>query len=156
MRAVLIAALVGAAASPAAVGLADSAGSPVSSGAATPSPQGLDVLPFPGTPDAAPATNIDLPAAAPGEIASVSAVGSRSGVHQGRLRAQPAGHGSAFYPAQHFAPGERVTVTATLRSPAAAVASGAAGSRRLSWSFEIARPASVNGTLTGAAVGGAG
>ena len=56
-------------------------------------------------------------------------------------------------PARPFAPGERVTVTATLRSPATGSASGVAGSRSLRWSFAIARPASVQPTGKAAALG---
>jgi hypothetical protein len=103
--------------------------------------QGLDVLPFPGTPDAAPGTNIDFPALSPGDFAAVKVVGSRSGVHGGRLSAQPAGHGTAFTPARPFASGERVSVTALVRSAAAARASGATGSRQLRFSFGIGRGA---------------
>jgi hypothetical protein len=80
-----------------------------------------------------------FPAASPGQIASVRVVGSRTGVHSGRLSAQPAGHGSAFYPKTSFSPGERVTVTALLRSASAAAASGSPTSRRVSFSFGIAR-----------------
>src|SRR2546421_11549494 len=94
-RAAVIAALVTAGgAGPTAIALASSGQRPASSSHARSYYQGLDVLPFPGTPDAALATNIDFPAASPGEIASVKVVGSRSGVHRGRLRAQPAGRGS--------------------------------------------------------------
>ena len=143
----MIAAVVAAAGGgPTAIALASSQQRPASSSRTTSSSQGLDVLPFPGTPDAAPATNIYLPAASPAQIVSVTAVGSRSGLHPGHLDAQPAGHGSAFYPARPFAPGERVTVTATLRSPAAGAASGVAGSRSLRWSFAIARPATLKPT----------
>ena len=153
-RAAVIAGLVGAAAAPpTAVALAASPAGPASSRGFTPSAQSLDVLPFPGTPDAAAATNIDFPAASPRQIASVKAVGSRSGLHPGHLDAQPAGHGSAFYPARPFAPGERVTVAATLRSPATGAASGVAGSRSLRWSFAIARPASVQPIGKAAALG---
>jgi hypothetical protein len=105
--------------------------------------QGLDVLPFPGTPDAAAGTNVDFPAVSPREIISVTVVGSRSGVHAGRLSAQPGGRGTAFSPSRPFAAGERVTVTASLRSLAAGTASGAPGSRRLRFSFSVAWPASV-------------
>ena len=137
----MIAGLVGAAgAIPAAVGVAASARSRASAHGATSSAQKLDVLPFPGTPDAAPAADIIFPAASTSQIASVAAVGSRSGLHPGHLSAQPAGNGSAFYPARPFAPGERVTVSAALRSSTAAGASGAAGSRTLRWSFAIAQP----------------
>ncbi len=116
-------------------------------GAASPpaprAPQSLDVLPFPGTPDATPATRVVFPAVSPGEIASVRVLGSRSGLHAGRLSAQPAGHGSAFAPDHPFAPGESVAVTAKLRSAAAAIASGARGSNTLHFSFQIARIASI-------------
>src|SRR5438270_10307108 len=118
------------------VGVARAATSAVSS-----STQGLDVLPFPDTPDAAPSTNIDFPAVAPSQIAAVKVVGSRSGPHPGRLSAQPSGQGTAFSPSRPFSPGERVSVSAVLRSGAAAAASGAPGSRRLRFSFSVARPA---------------
>jgi hypothetical protein len=108
-------------------------------GARRPSPSGLDVLPFPGTPDAAPATNIDFPAVAPFQIATVTVTGSRSGLHAGHLSAQPAGHGTAFAPDRPFIPGEHVTVVAVLRSPIAGTASGAPGARRLQFSFGVAR-----------------
>ncbi len=116
--------------------------------------QGLDVLPFPGTPDAAPGTAVDFPAASVGQIARVGVVGSRSGVHAGRLSAQPFGHGAAFYPDRPFSPGERVTVTALLRSAAAAAASGAPDARRLQFSFSVARvvgtdPAGARAPLAG-------
>ncbi len=74
-------------------------------------------------------------------VQSVIAVGSRSGLHAGRLSAQPAGHGTAFTPDRPFSPGERVTVTATFRSPTAGTASGAPGAKQISYSFSIARPA---------------
>jgi hypothetical protein len=101
--------------------------------------RGLNVLPFPGTPDAPAGTPIDFPAIAPAQIASVKAIGARSGVHTGRLSAQPAGHGTAFTPARPFIPGERVMVTAVLRSASAAAASGAPGSNALRFSFSVAR-----------------
>ena len=107
------------------------------------SPTALDVLPFPGTPDAAPGTNIDLPAASPAQVESVIAVGSRSGLHAGHLSAQPAGHGTAFTPDRPFSPGERVTVTATFRSATAGTASGARGAKQISYSFSIARAVSA-------------
>ncbi|MBV9167359.1 MAG: hypothetical protein JO342_14565, partial [Solirubrobacterales bacterium] len=105
--------------------------------------QGLDVLPFPGTPDAAPATNIDFPAIPPRQIVSITAVGSRSGLHSGRLSAQPAGQGTAFTPSRPFTPGEAVSVTATLHTPAAGTASGAPHATRLRYKFAIAQRATV-------------
>ncbi|MGN6171027.1 MAG: arylsulfotransferase family protein [Solirubrobacteraceae bacterium] len=120
------------------------------SGAPVPSasPRAFDVLPFPGTPDAAPGTNIDLPAASPAQVLSVTAVGSRSGLHTGRLKAQPAGNGTAFSPNRPFAPGERVSVTATFRTAATGTASGAKGTKRISFSFSVARPAAYTGRDT--------
>jgi hypothetical protein len=106
------------------------------------SSRGLDVIPSPGTPDAPPGTPIDFPAAAPAQIASVKAVGSRSGLHPGTLSAQPGNQGTQFAPARPFAPGERVSVTALLRSAAAGAATGARGSKQLRFSFTVARPAS--------------
>src|SRR5205085_1646302 len=92
--------------------------------------QGLDVLPFPGTPDAPPGTPIDFPAVSPSQIAAIKVVGSSTGLHAGRLTAQPFGHGSAFRPTTPFSSGERVSVSAVLRSGAAAEASGAPRSAR--------------------------
>ncbi|HZO79591.1 MAG TPA: arylsulfotransferase family protein, partial [Solirubrobacteraceae bacterium] len=109
------------------------------------SPRALDVLPFPATPDAAPGTNIDLPAASRAQVQSVIAVGSRSGLHPGRLSAQPAGNGTAFTPNRPFSPGERVSVTATFRSAKAGTASGAPGKKQISFSFSVARAVSALG-----------
>ncbi|HZO78076.1 MAG TPA: arylsulfotransferase family protein [Solirubrobacteraceae bacterium] len=121
-----------------------------SGGTSNPS-RALDVLPFPGTPDAPSGTDIDFPAVSPGQIASVKVVGSRSGVHAGRLSAQPAGQGAAFSPRQPFVAGEQVSVTANLRSVTAGAASGAAGSRRLAFSFTVARPAHIAQTIESSA-----
>jgi hypothetical protein len=63
-------------------------------------------------------------------------------VHAGRLSALPGGAGTAFVPAQPFASGERVTVSAHLSSLAAGAASGDPGSTRLSFSFGVAKPVS--------------
>ena len=104
----------------------------------------LEVLPFPGTPDAAPGTDVDFLALRPSAIARITVSGSRSGLHAGRLRPQPGGQGTAFTPHRPFTPGERVSVTATLRSPAAGAASGAPGARRLRFSFGVARLASAS------------
>jgi hypothetical protein len=123
--------------------------------APTPAPRrALDVLPFPGTPDAAPQTNIDFPAVAPGQITRVSVVGSASGLHTGRLSAQPAGQGTAFRPDRPFSQGERVTVTAAFRSATAATASGAPGQKQVSFSFSVARFATVAASAQPAIPGG--
>jgi hypothetical protein len=124
-----------------AVGWVDLGGTALAARSTPAYAQGLDVLPFPGTPDASPHTNIDLPAVSPSQIAAVKVVGSQSGPHRGRLSEQPAGQGTAFIPSRPFAPGERVSVTAVVRSAAAAAASGAPGSRQLRFSFGVARSA---------------
>jgi hypothetical protein len=134
------------AAASAAVALADSGAS-----ARPDSSRSLDVLPFPGTPDAAPRTNIDLPAASPAQVVNVTAVGSRSGLHPGQLNAQPAGHGTAFSPDRPFSAGERVSVTATFRSAAAGTASGAPGAKQISFAFSVARPAAYGNRVNPAA-----
>jgi Arylsulfotransferase (ASST) len=143
-RAAVIAALMAATgAGSSAIALGGPANSAASSSRPASTSRNLDVLPFPGTPDATASTDIVFPAASPGQIRSVRAMGSRSGLHTGHLKAQPTGRGSAFSPAHPFVAGERVTVIAALRSPAAATASGAPGSSSLRWSFETARPATV-------------
>jgi hypothetical protein len=112
-------------------------GLPVASG-------GLDVLPFPGTPDVPPGTSIGFPTLAPTQLSSVRVVGSRSGLHAGVVSAQPRGRGSQFAPRRPFSSGERVTVSAALRSKAAAAAAGAPGARSLRFSFQIATPVPAN------------
>src|SRR5690348_10302478 len=84
--------------------------------------RGLDVVPFPGTPDAAPSTHIMFPALLPSEVRSVTATGSHSGRHAGRLTALPGRRGTTFVPARPFSAGEHVTVKARLGSPAAGTA----------------------------------
>jgi len=51
-------------------------------------PRGLDVLPFPGTLDASPQSQITVPALERSKLRSVSVRGTRSGSHSGRLIAQ--------------------------------------------------------------------
>ncbi len=105
--------------------------------------QGLDVLPFPGTPDAAPATNIIFPATPKNQITSITATGTHSGTHQGHLSTQPAGQGSAFTPQHPFTPGEHVIVTATLRTTKTATATGSPHTTHIHWTFTIAQTAAV-------------
>jgi Arylsulfotransferase (ASST) len=72
----------------------------------------VTVSPLPGTPDASPDTQISFLGAAGTQVANVRVVGSRSGVHSGRLEAYSTGTGESFLPAKPFVPGERVTVRA--------------------------------------------
>ncbi|MGN6167640.1 MAG: arylsulfotransferase family protein, partial [Solirubrobacteraceae bacterium] len=102
---------------------------------------GLDVLPFPGTPDASPSSQITFPALLPSELVSVTVTGSRSGSQAGRLAVLPGRRGTAFVPHRPFSAGERVTVTARLSSPAAGTATGAPLKKVAGFSFQVARPA---------------
>ena len=101
------------------------------------SDSGLDVIPFPGTPDAAPASEIVFSSLPPSALRLVTVMGSRSGPHSGHLASLPDRSGTAFVADHAFAPGERVWVTARLRSPAWGAASGEPGVTRLRWSFTI-------------------
>jgi hypothetical protein len=118
---------------------------------------GLDVLPFPGTPDAPPGTRISFPALSPGAIASLRVRGSRSGAHAGRLLAQAGGPGSVFVPVRPFDGGERVSVTIRLRGASAGTAA-AARARLMRFSFTIARAAgnAANSASASASAGSAG
>jgi Arylsulfotransferase (ASST) len=98
----------------------------------------LHVIPFPGTPDAAPLSQVIFSSLHPTELRSVTVTGSQSGPHPGNLIALPDGAGTAFVPDTPFTAGELVNVTAGLSSPAAGTASGAPGATTLSFSFAIA------------------
>lgn len=90
---------------------------------------GLYVVPFPGTPDASPSTQIIFPTLVPGQLRTVTVSGSRSGAHAGRLLALPAGGGTAFMAEHPYTAGERVSVRATVR-----------GAPRVAFTFTIATP----------------
>src|ERR1035438_10330388 len=62
------------------------------------SPGGVAVSPLPGTPDAAPGSQISFLGPDDTQIANVSVVGSRSGNHTGRLVAYSTGTGESFLP----------------------------------------------------------
>ncbi len=94
------------------------------------------VSPQPGTPDASPDTQISFLGSAGTRVTSVHAVGSRSGVHGGVLRAYSTGTGESFLPAHPFVAGERVSVTATVEVGGAA--------HPASTSFTIAHQAPVS------------
>jgi hypothetical protein len=90
----------------------------------------VTVSPLPGTPDASPATQISFLGAQGTKVSGVHVVGSRSGVHGGRLEAYSTGTGESFLPAHSFQAGERVTVHAQVSS--------AGATQAVSTSFTIA------------------
>jgi hypothetical protein len=106
------------------------------------------VIPFPGTPDASPRSQIIFSSLRPSDIRGVVVTGSSSGAHPGHLSALPDHAGTVFLPRQPFAPGETVTVQAVLSSSQAGTASGAPGALTLNFSFEVA----VSGSAAGAAM----
>jgi hypothetical protein len=83
--------------------------------AATPVQPAPTISPEPGTPDASPQTQISVLGVAPRQIVSVTATGSASGKHSGRLRSYSAGEGASFVPAAPFTQGERVAATVRIR-----------------------------------------
>jgi hypothetical protein len=74
----------------------------------------VDVSPAPGTDSANPATQISFLGAPAADITAVSVSGERSGEHPGQLHPYSQGDGASFAPAEPFAPGERVTVHASI------------------------------------------
>jgi hypothetical protein len=101
----------------------------------------LHVIPFPGTPDVTSSSPVIFSALTSSDLVSVRVTGSRTGVHRGHLATLPDHAGVAFYPVRPFLAGERVTVTARLRSAADGTASGDPGARVLRFSFRIGSPA---------------
>lgn len=94
------------------------------------------VSPLPGTIDASPATQISFLGGAGTRVSAVRAMGSRSGIHRGALRAYSTGTGESFVPAHPFQAGERVTVHASV------TVGGRAG--RASTTFTVVRQAPVS------------
>jgi hypothetical protein len=107
----------------------------------------VTISPLAGTATAMPTTQISFLGASTSALGSISVVGSSSGPHAGRLRAYYSATGASFLPSKPFAPGERVTVRASLKS--------AAGRRSsLSDTFTIAQPAVVTPTAFPSVPGG--
>src|SRR6185312_13220030 len=92
----------------------------------------LSVSPLPGTYAASPRTQISLLGAPASALSAISAKGSRSGSHGGRLRAYSQGDGASFVPSDPFLSGEKVTVRGRLRT--------AGHTRSFGYSFVIATP----------------
>jgi hypothetical protein len=95
-------------------------------------PGGVTVSPSPGAHRASPETEISFLGATRAKLGAVEVTGSRSGRHAGRLVSYASRKGTSFVPATQFAPGERVTVTAT-----------GIGAR---YSFTVSRPAALTGS----------
>lgn len=75
------------------------------------------VNPLPGSYDASPRTQISLLGAPASALSGISASGSSSGSHPGRLLGYSQGDGASFVPAHPFDPGETVTVRGRVRGP---------------------------------------
>ncbi len=77
---------------------------------------GIAVSPLPGSYDASPRTQISLLGAPPGALSAVSASGSQSGTHSGKLIAYSQRDGASFVPSRAFNPGETVTVRGRVKT----------------------------------------
>jgi hypothetical protein len=97
----------------------------------------LHVIPFPGTPDASPTSEIIFLSLRPSDLLSVTVRGSRSGRHAGLVSALPGPIGTSFTPTRPFTPGEQVAITAALSSSQAGTDSGDPGASRLRFSFTV-------------------
>jgi hypothetical protein len=78
----------------------------------------LAVSPLPGTYAASASTQISLLGAPASALSGVSASGSQSGSHSGRLEAYSQGDGASFVPSHPFDPGETVTVRGRVKAGA--------------------------------------
>jgi hypothetical protein len=75
----------------------------------------VTVTPTPNSVDASYRTQISFVGVPAADITAITAVGSTSGPHLGRLQAYSQGDGGSFVPSTPFAQGERVVVHAILR-----------------------------------------
>ena len=74
------------------------------------------VSPLPDSYDASPRTQISLLGAPTSALSALSASGSSSGSHSGRLRGYSQGDGASFVLSRPFDPGETVTVRGRIRA----------------------------------------
>jgi hypothetical protein len=79
----------------------------------------VTVSPQPGSRDASAQTQISFRGVPARNLRVLSVVGSRTGLHTGRLLAYSQGNGASFVPSRPFAEGERVSVRARVRVGAA-------------------------------------
>ncbi len=75
----------------------------------------VTISPLPGSRDATPQTQISFLGVPAADLSAISVVGTRTGVHSGRLAAYSQGDGASFLPSGPFAEGELVTVRARVR-----------------------------------------
>jgi hypothetical protein len=76
----------------------------------------VSVTPLPDSYDAPPRTQISLLGAPASALSAIRVSGSRSGTHEGRLRAYSQGDGASFLSAHPFLAGETVAVRGRVRS----------------------------------------
>jgi hypothetical protein len=98
----------------------------------------VTVSPLPGTRDASPRTQLSFLGVPAGALSAVSAVGSRTGVHMGRLLAYSEGDGASFVARKPFAEGERVSVHARVRI--------GDSTRKLSYQFGVSSEDAISST----------
>jgi hypothetical protein len=90
----------------------------------------VSVSPLPGSYDAPPRTQISLLGAPAAALSRIHVSGSRSGSHDGHLKAYTQGDGASFLPDHPFLAGETVTVRGRVR--------GGPGERSFSYRFVVA------------------
>jgi Arylsulfotransferase (ASST) len=98
----------------------------------------VTVSPLPGIHDASPRSQLSFLGVPAGALSGVSAVGSRTGAHAGRMLAYSEGDGASFVPARPFAEGERVSVHARVRIGGA--------TRTLSYQFGVSSEDAISST----------
>lgn len=72
----------------------------------------VTLSPLPGTPDVSPRAQISVLGPQGTKVLSVHVVGSKSGLHEGRIEAYSTGTGESFLPVHRFVSGEMVGVNA--------------------------------------------
>jgi hypothetical protein len=98
------------------------------------------VSPQPGSATASPRTQISFLGVAPSELQDVNVRGSRSGYHRGGVYGYSQGDGASFLARKPFAPGELVSVQASIARGGAALP--------VSFNFRVATPYPSDGIAT--------
>ena len=133
LAALAAAALAPASALASGTGASGTTGSSGATGTTAPAPlPAVTLSPMPGTPDANPNTQISFLGVPAADIRDITVVGSRSGLHHGKLEAYSTGTGGSFLPRKPFVVGENVKVRAMIVA--------GAQSERVGTSFEVAAP----------------